>query len=264
MNKLILHHIYANGLAFDVSQNGNHGFPILVVPSTGPFLSTFAFNQWGSRINVRPSASLQNLFSIRAIVRFYLSPRGQLHRFNLMEGHLSYALFVNPDASLQGTILDTNSAWNGATSGPGVVTSNAWHVAELRHDGVSNLQLFLDGNVVAQTYNVVGPVRSVADEGIAIGHWPGGSGVYTFEGILARLIYGNTIRGMTSEICSILVVSTEKRSTKHICRQNSKAGLATRFARRCMTCWVPYRTLQQRFGPVVLRNPLSKRTSVQR
>ncbi|WP_157655784.1 LamG-like jellyroll fold domain-containing protein [Burkholderia ubonensis] len=184
MNKLVLHHTYANGLAFDISQNANHGFPILVEPGTAPFLASFAFKQPGSRINVRPSASLDNLYCIRAIVRFFLSPVAGWHRFNLMEGHLSYALFVNPNGSLQGTILDANSQWTGATSAPGAITLNTWHVGELRHDGVSNLQLFLDNKLIAQAQNVVGPVRSIADEGVAIGHWPGGSGVYTFEGYI--------------------------------------------------------------------------------
>jgi hypothetical protein len=182
MNRLVLHHTYANGFAFDVSLNKNHGYPILVSPGNGAFLSSFNFGQGGSRISVRSSASLQNLFSIRALVRFYLNPLGAWHRFNLMEGHLSFAMFVNPDASLQCTILDANSNWRGCISGPGIVAANRWHVATFEHDGVSQCRVLLDGALVAQEFDVQGPVRSIGDEGVAIGHWPGAPSAYTFEG----------------------------------------------------------------------------------
>jgi hypothetical protein len=54
----------------------------------------------------RTIVSLQNLGAIPAAVQFNLQPGGTLHRFNLAEGFESFALFVNPDYSIQGTILD--------------------------------------------------------------------------------------------------------------------------------------------------------------
>lgn len=187
MNKLVVHHTYVNGLAFDVSKNQNHGHPVSVAPGAGAFVNSFHFGGGPSRIVVAPSTSLSNLFSIRTSVRFYLAPIAGWHRFNLIEGHLTFALFVNPDRSLQGTILDANSIWHGATSAPGLVVAGQWHEAQFEHDGVSRCQLSLDGIPVGVAYDVPGPVRSVGPHGIAIGHWPEDPGVYTFEGNLTEV-----------------------------------------------------------------------------
>jgi hypothetical protein len=121
MNKLVLHHTYADGLAFDASLNRNHGLPIAVTAGAGPFANSFHFTSGDSRISVEPSPSLENLFAIRAVVRCYLTPTDTSHRFNLMEGHLSFALFVNPDGSLQATILGrlypiARQKWKGRVS----------------------------------------------------------------------------------------------------------------------------------------------------
>jgi hypothetical protein len=97
---------------------------------------------------------------------------------------MSFALFVNPDGSLQGTILDAASTWTGPVSAPAVVTPGRWYTAELQHDGINQLQLILDGAVVAAGFDVRGPVRSVGPHGVAIGHWPESSQVYTFAGWL--------------------------------------------------------------------------------
>ena len=182
MNKLVIHHTYAHGMTFDVSNNQNHGIGIAVTPGYGPFSNSFYFQKGDSRINVLPSRSLQNLYAIRAKVHFYLSPVGSWHRFNLIEGHLSFALFVNHDGSVQGTILDNAEHWTGAISQPSVVVPNRWHQIEFQHDGVSHCQISLDGTLVGSAYDVPGPVRSVGPEGVTIGHWPGQPGTYTFEG----------------------------------------------------------------------------------
>ena len=64
--KLVIHHTYANGLAFDLSDNQNHVIAIAVTPGDGPLASTFGFQTGGSRINVLPSRSLMNPHLIRA------------------------------------------------------------------------------------------------------------------------------------------------------------------------------------------------------
>jgi hypothetical protein len=185
MNKLVVRHTYIHNTAFDTSNNRNHGFPYIVSQGVGPFAPSFEFRSPDSRIIVQPSVSLENLVAVRAVVTFFLAPPAGLdHRYNLIEGHLSFALFVQPDGSLMGTILDANGQWNGALSLPNIVAPGQWHQAELRHDGVNECLIFLDGALVGSGYGATGPVRSVGPHGIAVGHWPETPGVYTMEGYI--------------------------------------------------------------------------------
>lgn len=185
MNKLVIHHTYINGMAFDTSNNRNHGIPYSVTQAGAPFAPSFDFAVPDSRVIVRPSPSLQDLIAVRAIVAFYLNaPGGLTRRYNLIEGHLSFALFVQPDGSIMGTILDSKGTWTGAQSAPNLVQSGTWHQAEIRHDGINQCVVLLDGIAVGTSYAGPGPVRSVGPHGIAIGHWPETPGVYTFEGYI--------------------------------------------------------------------------------
>jgi hypothetical protein len=185
VNKLVVRQTYINDMAFDTSDNRNHGVPYSVTPGVGPFAPSFEFRLPESRVIVRPSASLQDLIAVRAVATFFLDPPGGLtRRYNLIEGHLTFALFVQPDGSLMGTILDAGGQWNGAQSAPNVVTTGKWHQAELRHDGINQSLILLDGAVIASSYNARGPVRSVGPHGIAVGHWPEDPGVYTMVGYI--------------------------------------------------------------------------------
>ena len=185
MNRLVVHHIYADGMAFDLSGYRNHGVPFAVAAAPASYAPGFTYASGESRVIVEPSHSLQDLIAIRAIVSFYLNPAGGLsRRYNLIEGHLCFALFVNPDGSLQGTIVDAEGNWAGAQSPPNAVSSGVWHQAEIRHDGVNQCSIFLDGTPVGTSYAADGPVGSVGPHGIAIGHWPEVSGQYTFDGYI--------------------------------------------------------------------------------
>ncbi len=53
-----------------------------------------------------------------------------------------------------------------------------WHQAELRHDGINECLVFLDGVQVGSGYGAPGPVRSVGPNGVAVGHWPEPPGIY--------------------------------------------------------------------------------------
>ena len=188
MNKLVVHHIYANGMAFDLSGFRNHGAPYAIADAPPPLAPAFAFATGDSRVVVQQSGSLQDLLAVRAVVTFNLNPSGGLvRRYNLIEGHVSFALFVNPDGSLTGTIVDADGLWLGAQSPANLVVPGQWHTAELRHDGVNQCVLLLDGVAVASAYAAAGPVRSVGPHGIAIGHWPEVSGQYTFEGVIREV-----------------------------------------------------------------------------
>lgn len=146
MNRLVMHHIYANGMAFDLSGYRNHGLPYDVFQAPAPYSPSFAYTEPDSRVVVNPSASLQDLIAVRAVVTFDLDPAGGItRRYNLIEGHLCFALYVNADGSLSGTILDSAGQWAGAQSAPSLVSTGSWHQAEIRHDGVNQCLILLDG-----------------------------------------------------------------------------------------------------------------------
>jgi len=183
--RLILWHTYRNGLAFDLSENRNHGQLTDVALGSGPFSSALQFEGGDSAVRVKPSPSLTNLREVRAQVHFFWDPSAPNdRRHNLIEGHLAFAMFVNPDGSLQGTILNQLGSWEGATSAPGVVPTGEWHTAEFVHDGIGHCSLYLDGHVLAEGFSSPGPVRSVGPNGVAIGHWPEQPGQYTLEGYI--------------------------------------------------------------------------------
>ncbi len=188
MNRLVIQQTYINNLAVDTSNNRNHGFPYAVTQAGGAFAPSFEFRAPDSRVVVQQSASLQDLIAIRVVVTFFLDPAaGLVRRYNLVEGELAFALFVQPNGSLMGTILDAGGAWNGAQSAPNLIAPGRWHEAELRHDGVNECLIFLDGVQVGASYGARGPVRSVGPKGVAVGHWPEPPGVYTVEGYIRHV-----------------------------------------------------------------------------
>ena len=183
--RLILWHTYRGGMAFDLSENRNHGHLRDVALGAGPFSSALQFSGGDSEVRVEPSPSLTNLREVRAQVHFHWDPSApNVRRHNLIEGQLAFALFVNPDGSLQGTILNQLGSWEGAMSAPGVVPIGEWHTAEFVHDGIGHCSLYLDGHVVAEGFSSPGPVRSVGPNGVAIGHWPEQPDQYTLEGYI--------------------------------------------------------------------------------
>jgi len=189
MNKLVIRQTYIHGIAFDTSNNRNHGVPYAVTQTAaGALAPAFEFRSPDSRVVIRPSTSLHDLIAVRAVATFYVDLAGGVmtRRYNLIEGELSFALFVNPDGSLMGTILDANGHWNGAQSAPNLVQPKRWYQAELRHDGINESLIFLDGVQVGAGYAAPGQVRSVGPNGVAVGHWPEPPGVYTMDG-LSRL-----------------------------------------------------------------------------
>ena len=168
MNKVVVHHTYAQGVAFDVSNNRNHGLLTDVTPGTGQFERSFLFDRPSSRIDIAPAPTLEDFRAIRAgvLVFFWQPDGGPPHRHNLIEGFVSFALFIQPDGSLMGTVVDADGNSHGAVSQPGTVTPGGWHVADFIHDGINRCVLFVDGMQVGYA-DVRGPVRSVGPLGVS-------------------------------------------------------------------------------------------------
>jgi hypothetical protein len=182
--RTVLHQTYTRNIAVDTSGYSNNGIPIQVQPM-GP---GFGFDGPEARIQVRPSTSLSDLGCISAEVRFALAPQGMPQRYNLMEGFESFALYINPDLSISGTILDAAGNWTGATSASGLVTAGTQHRAAVQCDGMNIVRVVLDGKVVGANYAAFGAVRSVGALGLTIGHWPNPGDGYAFEGTIFEVL----------------------------------------------------------------------------
>jgi hypothetical protein len=186
MRRLVLHHRYSEGVAWDLSGYNNHGRIEHCDPGSGVSQGSLGFHQPDSRIDVAPSETLRHLGAFRCSVRFYLQGDGSA-RYNLVESELSFAFFIESGLELAATVLDINGNWTGAFSSPNTVAPEAWHRADCGHDGISTSWVALDGNVVMTNSNVPGPVRAVGPKGLTIGHWPEPPNQYAFLGYLSEV-----------------------------------------------------------------------------
>lgn len=117
MNRLVVHHMHANGAAYDFSGYWNQGLPFDATDTPAPDAPGFTYASEDSRVSVSPSNSLQDLLVVRAVVSFNLNPEGGMTRScYLTEGRPSFGLAVEPDGSPQGMILDAAGNWTGGAA----------------------------------------------------------------------------------------------------------------------------------------------------
>lgn len=183
--QLLLQHRYAHNLAYDWSGHRNHGH-LVDVSTSDPSGGLVFSGAGGARVEVHNSSSLRDFGELRIRAVFQARPTSPKRRYNLVEGHLAFALVVNDNGSLQGTIRSPSAGWIGPLSAPGVVSMGTWHTAEFVHDGVSRGRLFLDGALVAERFDAAGPIPQLGPKGITIGHWPEDDR-YTLVGELAEV-----------------------------------------------------------------------------
>ena len=127
--------------------------------------------------------SLNRFFALR--IQAFVRPHPIAHRYNIVEGWMSFALFIESDGRLMGTIFDGNK-WKGPDSKGRTVPANQWSRICMEYDGVGIVSLKLNGKVVGSIFDApykIFPPRQV----IAIGHWPKGDGRYTFSGDLGHI-----------------------------------------------------------------------------
>lgn len=101
------------------------------------------------------------------------------NRFNLVEGLMSFAFFIEADKKLMATIYDGNN-WVNVKSSEDIPT-NQWSKVSFQYDGISIGKLVLNGNVIGINCNM--PTGMLQPQTIiAIGHWPNGDNRYTYQG----------------------------------------------------------------------------------
>jgi hypothetical protein len=197
VDKLVIDHSYSLGMAWDQTPFRNHGLVHQAMPGTGYTQGAFSFapgRTWpGAAIVVPPAKSLQRIGAVRIRARVLTTSKGGgAQRQNIVEGHLSFAFFVNPDLSLQGTFLSPSNNWTGIRTPPRAIVPNKWFQVEFWYDGISAAQILVDGVAVADAYDpasqqngtMTGPVRGVGAHGVFIGHWPEKDDRYTFDGFI--------------------------------------------------------------------------------
>ena len=136
MNRLAVHHMYANGTARDFSWYRNHGLTLAATDTPASDAPEFTSASEDSPVSVPPSDSLQDLLAVRAAVSFNLNPEGGLARSCcLIEGRASFGWAVEPDGSLQGMSLDDAGNWTGVQSPARVVSTGTRHAARLSFKG---------------------------------------------------------------------------------------------------------------------------------
>jgi hypothetical protein len=197
MDKLVLDHKYNLGIAWDQTKFRNHGIVHQAVPGSGYLQGSFSFapgRTWpGSAVVVPPARSLRKLGALRVRASILtVGKGGGASRQNILEAHLSFAVFVNPDLSLQATFVSPANRWTGLRTGPRAIVPDKWFQVEFWYDGISAAQILVDGVVQASSLDAAsqvdgsmgGPVRGVGPHGIFIGHWPEKDDRYTFEGFI--------------------------------------------------------------------------------
>lgn len=185
MDELVVRHTYAQGMAWDVSKWRNHGRLRNAMPGSGSFKNSMRFIHPPSAVIIRRSDSLKRIDAVRVRARIYTEPLGGGgQRMNIIEGHLSFAFFVNPNFSLQCTFLNPAGSWVGVTSAPNTIRPFTWYEVEFRYDGISVMEQFVNGVMTAGGYDLRGLVRGVGPHGIYVGHWPEPADQYTFRGYI--------------------------------------------------------------------------------
>ena len=165
--ELVLRHDYTTGGTADDSGYGNHGHAF-GDPASGPL--GLAFDGRRTRVAVPPSPSLTRLSGIRVSARLRLDEYGE--RRTIIEGYLAFAVVVEEDGGLNGSIYSAER-WDGAASAPGIVPLGRWVRVTFLYDGRDTAVLWLDHVAVGTRLLPMGPLGGIAwPYGVSIGAWP--------------------------------------------------------------------------------------------
>jgi hypothetical protein len=158
----------------DLSGRGSAFQARHVRPVEGRTPRTLAmgFDGSRSRVVVLPSAALADLGGVR--VTTWLWVDDVVGRHTIVEGYLAFALFIDADRSIGGTVYN-GFDWGGVRSGPGVVPLRRWLRVAFGYDGVDTSTIHLDGALRAHEYSPLGSVLGVEwPYGLNVGAWPDG------------------------------------------------------------------------------------------
>lgn len=169
--------------AVDLSPFSHHGQVINATfdrdgREAGSGALTFAHAN--SAVRIAPTAAWQKLSALAIEAWIYVRPTGA--RRNIVEGDGSFALFIDANDALVGSVysfVDGAAApsWNVVSSiahgigGSHSVPTNRWCKVVFHHDGITRARLFVDGQLVASRGDYRSAIVGVASAGVVIGNW---------------------------------------------------------------------------------------------
>ncbi len=172
---------FSGNRVLDNSPFHNHGTMIGAISSHDGYVS---LNGPDAQIEIPViNDSLQGFAALK--VQAFIRPRQITHRYNIVEGWMSFAFFIESDGCLSGTVFD-GANWKGPHSRSAQVPMNEWSRVCFEYDGVSLAKLVLNNRVVGSSFEMsykVAQPRQV----ITIGHWPRGDHRYTFQGDIGHI-----------------------------------------------------------------------------
>ncbi|GGQ74726.1 hypothetical protein [Couchioplanes azureus] len=156
----------------DTSARGQvvQPYHIEAVAGRTPGAPAMGFDGRRSRIVVPPSPEFRRLGGIRVTSSVWVDRvRG---RHTIVEGYLAFALFIDPDRSLGGTVYD-GIDWGGVQSEPDAVPLGRWIRIVFTYDGIDTCTLSIDDRRCAAEYSPLGRVQGVEwPYGVNVGAWP--------------------------------------------------------------------------------------------
>ena len=168
--RLILHHSYADGNALDYSGTG-HGGSIVGARFVGDNGGVcLEFDGRDDRVVVTPSPFLRHITALRVSITARLYTLAA--RSNLVEGFLSFALFVHEDGSVQGGVY-ARSHWLTVRSKQRCVIPGRWVTVSYVHSSADGSLLYVDRQLVGHDRRHLGTIGPVSwPFGLNIGAWP--------------------------------------------------------------------------------------------
>ncbi|HEX6870828.1 MAG TPA: LamG-like jellyroll fold domain-containing protein [Micromonosporaceae bacterium] len=128
--------------------------------------------------------SLQRFSGLQVHVE--VRPTDVGRRQNLVEGWMSFALYLQPDGQPVATIYDGQN-WVAVSGGPGDVPFQDWSQVSFTYDGIGQALLAVDERPVGASSQMPLGMRQPR-QNITIGHWPSGDDRYTLCGDLAGVL----------------------------------------------------------------------------
>ena len=159
---------YAGGRALDLSDFSNHADMLGGIAGHAGHVH-FQGGDDQLEVPVRDD-SLARFAGLR--VQALVRPEAIVRRYNIAEGWMSFAFFIEQDGRLAGGIYD-GQQWVGLDSGATRVADGAWARVSFEYDGVSIAVIKLDGAVVGHRLDMPHQVRQPQQViTLGIGHAP--------------------------------------------------------------------------------------------
>ncbi len=172
---------YQTNSIIDKSDFGNHGHLMGAVTTQTGFV---VYNDLDAQIEIPVRNNSLNRFEglrVQALVK----PNPFIRRYNLVEGWMSFALVIQPNGQLVGTIYD-GQQWIGPDSGTNLLTPNAWNRVAFEFDGISRATLKIEEAIVGSRDDMPLGIAQ-PNQVITLGHWPRGDDRYTLSGALGHV-----------------------------------------------------------------------------